>query len=70
MCWLHHGRSVDHVLALSEAKEGSQQPHAWLEGCMAGRMEQNLFVFSGKRERKDELNIALSFVSLIAGSRL
>lgn len=33
-------------------------------------MEQNLVVFSGKGERKDELHSALSFVSLMAGSRL
>lgn len=61
MCWLHQGPSVGHVLASSDAKEGSQQPQAWLQGDGTEL---------GKRERKDELNSALSFVSLAAGSDL
>lgn len=64
MCWLHQGPGVGHVLTPSEPKEGSQTA-PW----MAERMEQNLSVFSGKGERKDELHSALSFVSLMAGSR-
>lgn len=38
--------------------------------CTAERIKWNLFVFSGKGERKDELHSALSFVSLMAASRL
>lgn len=32
MCFLHQEPHVGHVLASSEAKEGSQQPHEWLKG--------------------------------------
>lgn len=64
MCFLHQEPHVGHVLASSEAKEGSQQPHEWLKGW------NRTWLCSLEKERKNELHSALSFVSLMAGRRL
>ena len=56
---------MGHILALSEAKEGSEQPHGWLR-----EWDKACLCYFSTGEGKAELHGALPFISLVAGSGL